>query len=54
MGSVPSLSPPSRRMQGDSTYGMCVMSGCRERAVALKDFRLSGQLRTGPVCRRHV
>jgi hypothetical protein len=41
-------------MQGDSQYGLCVMAGCPQRAVALKEFRLSGELRRGPVCRRHV
>lgn len=48
------LSPPSRRRQGDSTYGMCVMAGCQQRAIAMRDFRLSGELRPGPVCGRHV
>lgn len=41
-------------MQGDSKYGMCVMAGCVQRAVALKGFRLSGVLRSAPVCRRHA
>ncbi len=35
-------------------YGMCVMSGCTQRAVAMRDFRLSGEQRSAPVCRRHA
>lgn len=48
------LSPPSRRMHGVSNYGMCVMSGCGNRARWMTTLRIGGLERAAPVCNKHA